>query len=142
MLRKFAYSSTHLIGEVLLGYSENDLLVFFDLSQAQLTEAQHETLIRNFPLSLSALRNLVAADKENRRLVEVIQKVSFEEFWEAYDHKALSHKKKSVVLWNKLSEAEQIKAFTHLTKYFYQIKINNTPKMYANTYLGSEIWNN
>lgn len=141
-MRKFVYSSTHLIGEVLLGYSENDLLVFFDLSKSQLTEAQHGSLIRNFPLTLSDLFALVAKDKENRKVIEVVDKVSFEMFWDLYDHKALSHKKKSIALWNKLSEAEQIKAYQHLNKYFYQIKLANTPKMYANTYLGSEIWNN
>lgn len=141
-MRQFVYSSTHLVGEVLLGYSENDLLVFFDLSKAQLTEAQHESLIRNFPLTLEALVALVAKDKENRKIVEVVQEVSFETFWEAYDHKALSHKKKSVAIWNKLSMAERIKAYQHLNKYFYQIKLANTPKMYANTYLNSELWNN
>lgn len=141
-MRQFVYSSTHLIGEVLLGYSENDLLVFFDLSKAQLTEAQHATFIKFFPLTLTKLKELIASDKENRRIVEVVNEITFETFWETYDHKALSHKKKSVAIWNKLSMAERIKAYQHLNKYFYQIKVNNTPKMYANTYLNSEIWNN
>ncbi len=142
-MRKLIYTSTHLSGEIILGYSEVEgWLVFFDLSGAELTTEQHASFIRKFPINYLALVALVEADKENRKIVEIIETITFDMFWKKYDHKLLSNKKKSVQKWEKMSEAEQEKAYRFLPKYFYNLMQSGIAKKHVETYLNSELWNN
>lgn len=142
-MRKFTYTSTHIIGEVVLGFADDTgWLVACDLSQAEFTQDQHATFLRNFPLTLDDVKALVDKDKDNRQLTEIIQNVTFEMFWNRYDYKTLSHKKKSQKIWEKMSEAERQKAYDFIPKYNRMIIIQGTGKKYAETYLNAELWNN
>ncbi len=142
-LRKFTYTSTHIEGEVIVAFDDvTGWLVACDLSQATLTQDQHYSLLRNFPLTLQDAKALVEKDKENRQLTEIVQNVSFEMFWNRYDYKTLSHKKKSQKIWEKMSEAERQKAYDFIHKYNRMIIIQGTGKKYAETYLNAELWNN
>ena len=142
-LRKFVYTSSHLEGEVTLGYDkESEYLFFFDLAKSNPTNDQHVSLLRNFPFTLAELKALVGKDKDNRKLIEVVEIVTFTMFWDAYNYKTLSHKIKTERAWNKLSDADQIKAFQFIPKYNKEIGKTGIAKMHAQTYLNSFLWNN
>jgi hypothetical protein len=142
-MRKFTYTSTHIEGEVIVAFNdETGWLVACDLSQANLTQDQHATFLRNFPLTLNDFKSFVEKDKDNRQLTEIIQNVTFEMFWEKYDYKTLSHKKKSFAKWEKMSEAERQKAFNFIAKYNHLVMKQSIGKKHAETYLNAELWNN
>jgi hypothetical protein len=144
MIRKYVYTSKHFVGEVLLWYNNEspELLVMFDISKAEVTREQHIAFLQSFPRSLEELKTLVAKDYTNRKIVEYFDEVTFEQFWERYNHKTLSHKKKSLIIWNKMSKASQQRAIDFIPKYEYNIRVSNISKKHAETYLNSEIWDN
>lgn len=61
-------------------------------------------------------------------------------FWDKYNDKIRSSKKKSLKIWDKLTSTDQVKAFTYI--HTYNRHRGNAEKKYAETYLGSELWNN
>lgn len=141
-MRIFAYTSTHIDGQIIVGYNELGLLVTCDLTQVTFALNQHETILRYFPLTLDELNRLVNDNPKDRQITEIIKEISFDEFWEKYNHKMLSHKKKSLARWQKMALAEQIKAYNYVQRYFTHLNKQGTFKMNAETYLNSEIWNN
>lgn len=140
-MKRYSYTSNSLEGEIILGYSEEGWIVTFDASQVTFKENQHESFLRNFPWTPEHLKKLVDGDA-GRSMTEIVENVTFEMFWERYDHKTLSHKKKSQERWNKLSKTEQLKAYNHIPKYFRLLVINGTYKKNAETYLNAQLWNN
>jgi len=74
-------------------------------------------------------------------VTEIDQNITFDKFWNRYDDKLNSSKKKTQVKWNKMPAAEQAKAFRYIGKYFASIP-SGTRKKYAETYLNAELWNN
>lgn len=142
-LRKFVYTSDYLVGEVTLGYDdETEFLCMFDVSRCTMNTDQHISFLRNCPFTLQDLKSLISADKAHRSITEIKETITFDVFWKKYDHKLLSNKKKSVQKWEKMSEAEQEKAYRFLPKYFYNIMQSGIAKKHVETYLNSELWNN
>lgn len=139
-LRKFVYTSSHLEGEVTLGYDKETLyLSFFDVSKATLTKEQHVSFLRNFPFTLPALNELIAGDKVHRSLTEIKEVITFEMFWDKYNHKVMSNKKKALKIWEKMTEAQQFDAYSFLTTYEKEISKSGIAKKHAETYLNWRI---
>ncbi|MFD1816405.1 hypothetical protein SAMN04515674_12176, partial [Pseudarcicella hirudinis] len=78
----------------------------------------------------------------NRRIIEIEENLTFEQFWERYAHKQLSNKKRTQVKWNKMTEAERLKAFLFIPKYEHLVMKQGIQKKHAETYLNAELWNN
>lgn len=79
--------------------------------------------------------------KQNKyTLVEMNQEVSFDMMWDLYNDKDRSSKKRSLVVWNRLSKDNQIKAYYHYPAY--QKNRGSAEKKYLETYLRAELWNN
>ena len=75
---------------------------------------------------------------QNKMIVMVID---FDMFWNKYDDKISSSKRRAKAKWDKMSEAERAKAYHYIGKYFCSIP-GGTRKKYAETYLNAELWNN
>lgn len=73
-------------------------------------------------------------------VVELQQKITFEIFWNKYNDKDRSSKKKSQKIWEKLPEPDQVKAYYHIDRY--NRTRGNADKKYCETYLNAELWNN
>lgn len=73
-------------------------------------------------------------------VVELAQQITFEMFWNKYNDKARSSKKRSEKLWKKLPEEEQVKAHYYIETY--NRNRGNAEKKYCETYLTAEQWNN
>lgn len=75
------------------------------------------------------------------RVEEFKESIEFASFWKKYDVKDGS-KKRAETLWKKLSTTQKYKALFFIDRYNEQIKKSGVGKMYADTYLRREIWNN
>jgi hypothetical protein len=75
----------------------------------------------------------------NTKVKELELDLSFENFWNLYDHK-LDKKSRTEKIWNTLSKIEKAKALAHLPRYETLIIQNNVSKKYPSTYLNSRIW--
>lgn len=69
------------------------------------------------------------------------QELTFDMFWDRYDEKDRSSKKKARSKWQRMSKEQQLLAYSHIPVYFRNIP-SGVSKKYAETYLNSEIWNN
>ena len=137
--KTYSLTSSAFQGEVLFEF-KNDLLVKFDMSNAELNDKQHSTLAQNLPRTLVEVQAWIKKS-HNAVFTEIVQTVTFDMFWQRYDDKLNSSKKKTEVKWNKMPLSEQLKAFRFIGRYFASIPAN-TRKKYAETYLNAELWNN
>ncbi len=136
----YILESTAWKGYVELQYDELMLLRNMDMSNAELSEDQHIWFLKNLPRELAELQQLMAKSK-SATLTEVKKEVSFDEFWNRYDEKIRSSKKKSEKIWNRLSKSDQLKAYEFIRKYEKAIP-QGVSKKYCETYLNAELWNN
>lgn len=140
-MKKYVITSDVFAGEIGISYSAAGELQGFDLASASLSEKQQVWLLRNMPRTPAELHNLVK-NAPSLRLEQVPERaVPFEDFWKRYDDCKVSSKKRALVAWNKMSEAEQSKAYRYVGTYFRSLP-QGTRKKYAETYLHSELWNN
>jgi hypothetical protein len=81
------------------------------------------------------------ARSKSAKFTEIKQEITFDMFWNKYDDKVLSSKKRTQKKWESMKKNEQINAFNHITKYFQSIP-NGLRKKIAECYLNAEQWNN
>lgn len=67
--------------------------------------------------------------------------IDFNMFWNKYDDKINSSRKRTKAKWDKMPESERTKAYYYIGKYFASIPYG-TRKKFAETYLNAELWNN
>ncbi len=128
-------------GHVKVVYSDAGCLAGCDFADAILGENQQVWLLRNLPVQADWLPAFLKA-APSLRMQEVPEVVpTFEMFWDKYNDKIASSKKKSLARWNKMSDADKIKAYRFIDTYFRNIP-NNCRKKIVETYLNSELWNN
>lgn len=137
---KYRVTSTSWEGHIELVYNELQYLISFDTQFAQLTEKQQQWFLNRMPRELSELQRLLV--NSTAKIEEVKeQEITFDMFWDRYDEKVRSTKKKSRIAWNRLMADDRIKAYNFIPKYKRNI-LPGTAVKYAETYLHSEIWNN
>jgi hypothetical protein len=137
--RKFVLRSEKFKGEVLFEFTDS-ILTKYDTSDAELSEEQTMHLAKKLPRELADVKNWLA-ESHTSSFLEIIQEITFDLFWDRYDDKVNSSRKRSLIKWNKMSKNEQRKAFNYIQKYFMSIPFG-TRKKYAETYLNAELWNN
>lgn len=110
-----------------------------DMTNAELSEKQHAWIVKRAPNRLSEITKLL--ESTQAKFEEVKLDITFELFWNRYNEKVRSSKKKAQVTWNRMSKADQVKAFNYIAKYKQSIPSGVACK-YAETYLNAELWNN
>lgn len=105
----------------------------------KLDRAGTDWVIAHLKPNLSEFLEWVKTQK-GMTIVELQQRVTFDLFWKKYDDRIRSSKKRSEKLWNKLSEADQLKAYYFIDTY--NRNRGNAEKKYCETYLNAEMWNN
>lgn len=143
-MRKFIYTSHHLEGEVVFGFDEDSLLlVLFDIRGViGMTEEQRIAFLTNLPRELAQLEWLVKQKPHERFMKEVKEVPTFLQIWERYNHKRLSSKKKSEIIWNKMSESSRIKAYDFVPTYEKEIGKQGISKKHFETFLNHALWDN
>lgn len=137
---QYSITSTLWQGEIIATYNSNQLLMSINLQNAELTENQHIWFLQHMPRDLAALQRYVDANK-TLTLTQIETEVTFEDFWNKYDEKTRSSKKKAQLRWNRLSKHDQVCAYRYIDKYFQNMPSWQSKKL-AESYLSSELWNN
>jgi hypothetical protein len=139
-MKKFICTAKTFVGEVHILYASNNQLLLIDFQQATLAPRQIEYLKVKCP---AVYDDTFVAAFGNAPLEFVAEgyKVSFEMFWERYAHKV--NKKRCMQLWDKLSEANKVKAFAGLNPYLRHLQYNTWKnKADPETYLRNQYWLN
>ncbi|HSW62368.1 MAG TPA: hypothetical protein VLH56_03480 [Dissulfurispiraceae bacterium] len=138
-MKTILWTSARFDGELEFRFNEDGLLVGYD-DRGELAPDQRAWILAGLPRNEKDLRELAARSK-SIKLVEVKKDVVFDDFWQRYDHKVVSSKKKARAAWDRLPRAEQLKAYNYIARYFQSLAAG-VAKKYAETYLNSSIWNN
>ncbi|NLN84446.1 MAG: hypothetical protein GX138_08900 [Firmicutes bacterium] len=139
-MKKYLLTSPKWEGEIEIVYNDLDLLISIDISRANLAEKQQIYFLRDLPRELYELEKL-REKSPHLVITEVNQDVTFEMFWDTYDDKVRSSKKRALRAWNKLSKIDRHKAYRFIMRYKQSLYHGTNPK-YAETYLNAELWNN
>lgn len=140
MNRVYSLTSEGFSGEVIFEYNEGGLLEKYDISSAQLSEDQQIWMLKRLPRELAELDRIIKGTI-SAKLTEISQNVTFEMFWNKYNEKERSSKKRTLQKWNRMGKADQAKAYYYIQKYLNSIAVG-VAKKYAETYLNAELWNN
>jgi len=138
-VQKFTLTSDKFKGEVLFEFSDL-ILTKYDISGAELSEEQIIYIAKNIPKELAEAIALFSG-LDTAKFTEIKQEITFEMFWNKYDDKVNSSRKRTKIKWDKMKINEQLKAFNFIQKYFNSVPFG-TRKKYAETYLNAELWNN
>jgi len=139
-MKKYLLTSTAFTGEVEFTFNDLGMLGSFDASRADLSAVQQLWILKQMPEQLSEVQR-VLGDSKTATLTEVKEELTFDQFWNRYDEKLRSSRKKAQARWNRMNESEQLKAYRYITRYEQSIPAG-VMKKYAETYLNSELWNN
>lgn len=135
-MKKYILISKSYTGEIVFIFAEG-ILAMFDIRGAELNDQQRTWVLEHLP------RDEQALELYNKMftITVVEQAVTFEQFWNRYDDKEHSSKKRTLAKWNKMPASEQVKAYNYIRKYNSTI-LPGCAKKYAETYLNAELWNN
>jgi len=139
-MKTFLLSSSGFTGEGLFRFDEAGRLVQYDVTNAALSQEQLNWFTNKLPRTLSELKNVLRASRGSVLTEQKQSAVTFDMFWDKYDEKTRSSKKRSLAKWNRMSQVQRDKAFNFIDTYFRNL-LGTAPK-YANTYLNDELWNN
>jgi hypothetical protein len=133
-------TSPKFTGEITLIYDQELRLSSMKIS-ADLTGVQHSWFTSNLPPTLPELKKMLKDSHSEAVLTQVKFQPTFDQFWNLYDDKQLSSKKRAGVKWHSMPKNEQLKAYNYIQTYFSGIP-SGTRKKFAETYLNAELWNN
>ena len=139
-MKIYTLTSDHFTGEVVFEFNDSGYLVNFDARKAVLSDKQLNFISESMPRHLSQIKNVLDKSK-SARFTEIKQEVSFEMFWNRYNSKDRSSKKRTLARWNRMSKTQQVKAFNHIGKYELTLK-PGIDRKYAESYLNAELWEN
>lgn len=136
----YSLTSEAFTGEVIFQFNECGLLISYDATGADLSEKQQVFLLRNLPRELAEVKAMLG-NSPLAKFVQVKAEITFEMFWDRYNDKVRSSRKKALLKWVRLSQGDRVKAYHFISKYEMNIP-QGVAKKYAETYLNSELWNN
>ena len=138
-MKTYLFTSTRMEGEIELVYAENGYLMQYDC-RAKMTDEQHYWFLKKMPRTIEDLIEYVK-DVPTITLVEKKKEITFLDFWNSYNDKLNSSKKRTEKAWEKMTKANQIAAYNFIPKYIAHLP-PGVRKKYAETYLNAELWNN
>ncbi len=139
-MKLYSLTSSAFEGEVIVEFSDAGILQKFDSSKADLSAKQQEFLLTKLPINEADVKKTLFSSPTTK-FTEIDNEITFEQFWNRYDEKIRSSKKKAAKVWERLSKTDRLKAYRFITKYE-QTLYPGTAKKYAETYLNAELWNN
>lgn len=139
-MKQLIFTSEAFNGEVFLEFGDNGMLSKYDISNATLSIRQQEWFLQRLPTRLEDVKRILE-NSQTGKLTEVKNEITFEMFWNRYNDKVNSSKRKAETRWNRMTKADQIKAYNFINRYEQNIPAG-VRKKYAETYLNTELWNN
>ena len=139
-MKHYQLTSDAIDGYVDFFFDETGYLIRFDTSNAKLSKEQQEFILRKIPLELSEVKNVIGKSP-SAKLTEIKIEVSFEMFWNRYDDKISSSRKKAEAKFDRMKKVDRMKAYQFIPTYFNNLP-SGTRKKFAETYLNAELWSN
>lgn len=124
-------------GDVIITYDNGRFQA--DFTKSTVTIGQQKFILTKMSEGLKPMLDYFNNKSEGSKCVKLV--VDFDIFWNRYDDKLNSSKKKTKAKWDKMNEGERTKAFNFIGIYMCSIPAG-TRKKYAETYLNAELWNN
>lgn len=139
----YLLTSTEFTGQVVFDFDSAGLLIGYDMTGAELSQAQKLFILKKLPRQIVQIKQLLGGSKTAKLTQRKFQKkgVSFEDFWNKYDYKSRSSKKITERVWKNMSQKSRDKAYNHIWHYLHDLP-PGVARKYAETYLRSEIWEN
>jgi hypothetical protein len=145
-MKKFSITFKATTGEIVITYDEDLLLRIIDATSANLTATQIQWLKTNIPVQLvdakKQLDDFKALANNGIEITQTSFDVSFELFWESYNHKF--NRKRAQAIFDKLPYTKKLKCIQSIQHYdnFLKWQKFERTKMDADTYLRNEAWEN
>ena len=136
-MTKYILTSKKFTGQIYLSFNSRGTISCIDMVNADLDQHNTAHFLRTVPLLESGLVTAFSSD------VTVVQddfKVSFEDFWNAYDKKM--NRKRCVPLWDKMTLVNRVKAFYGVREYDKYLKKHDRIKCDPERYLKDEMFEN
>jgi len=125
--------------ECLFTFNQDGVLCEFKAA-ADINAAALIWLLERLPKYNNTLA--VIAKQNKMELVEVPLDLSFENFWNSYNHK-IGNKDRSRKLWEKLSDADKVRSLVVIPRYDTYLKAKNgIEKLYPETFLNQRRFEN
>lgn len=139
-MKKLLLTSSAFSGQIQVVYYQNQL-VLFDCQNAELSTEQVEYLKKRVPVLFNTLNDFVKAFNSTKLMVIEEQFcISFDEFWSKYAMKR--NRERCIKLWEKLSQADKVKAYAGVSVYKNYLQKNTWRSMAEpETYLRNKYWN-
>lgn len=140
----YLFTSPSFAGHIVFSFDEKTgLLLKYDVTTAELNEEQMIWISTRSPRTIPELEAVVKKTQGGKITLQknYVENATFEQFWNKYDDKARSSKKKTEKAWQKMKQSERDKAYNFIPHYERLIP-PGTEKKYATTYLADELWNN
>ena len=139
-MKKYSLTSEHFEGEVIFEFTDDGTLAHYDARHATLTTNQLTWISNSMPKHLAHIQNMMEESK-SAKLTEIKEEITFDKFWNRYNYKDRSSKKRALQRWNRMSLTQQKKAYDYIGRYELTLK-PGIDRKYAETYLNAELWNN
>jgi hypothetical protein len=134
-------TSTRFTGTVVFEFNPDGFLIKYDVTGAQLSEDQTIFILQKLPRNIGAIQQVLGKSKEAKLTKIKAVAATFEMFWDKYDEKGRSSKKKCQTWWNRQSQAQRDAAYNFIDQYLRSIPAGLAKKL-AESYLNAELWNN
>lgn len=142
MNRKFLVTTDLSPDGIIFSYTGDGLINGIEIMQKDMQEQTRQNILNQTHVILDNF--LAWADFVTKKgkavVIELNMQITFQMMWDKYDDKLRSSKKRSEKTWNKLSEANRVKAFFYIPTY--NKNRGAAEKKYLETYLNAELWNN
>jgi hypothetical protein len=125
----------------LLEFNADGHLLKYELSPGTFDNKAYKVFFANFPININWIATWKKQGFSHVEIVELKQDLSFETFYNRYNHK-VSKRSKAENVWNRMSDTEKAKALAYINKYDKYLSESKVNKKYPETYLNSEMWNN
>lgn len=140
-MKTYALTSTKFTGAVIFEFNTEGFLVRYDTIGAQLSDEQTTFILQKLPKNIDAIQRVLGTSRDAKLALQKAANVTFDQFWNRYDEKAVSSKKKAAQRWLRMSQVQRDLAYNFIDSYVRSIP-TGIAKKYAETYLNAELWNN
>lgn len=140
-MKRYLLTSEAFLGYIVLGF--NPFLVELEIN-GNLSEEQYKAFFNLIPTHQDGFKEFrkVITQNGTATIEEHKDGLKFEAFWERYNYK-VGNKKRAEKIWNGLNKADKNKAVFYLGIYDRELKAKPyQAKMYADSYLTQQRWNN
>lgn len=127
---RYIITSTKFTGELEVRFNTEGILNGFDV-RALLEPGMLKYFIKNLPFEEV---NIEVYKSPTVTIKPIPDDLSFEAFWKRYNYK-VGHKKKAEQMWNRMTDAERMKALAWIHTYEQQLAFTKVAKMFPETYL-------